>query len=302
MRLVCNLTWQQTSHNPEVAGSNPAPATGKAPETGPFSFAADSPPPKLLPNFCLVGASAQAIATLDAMEPFRIEHYANFGTEEPWVARLMLGLRELVYAVPAFGATRDDFVNELGEVFESLGMAFEELRGLRERLAEGAPALDVERSYSSFYGYLWKAYKDRFQVAMRTLGLDIGFLFQKDSLFEARAAELVGGQPELGDLIALMRRDRTDFQKALADYRNKYLEHRRGDPDPRLLGSFHRLDSAETAFENVWQAIEDYVALYVIANLPPFIEVVEVPEHERDPARPTRFKFVVLDLPEESGR
>src|SRR6266545_4074512 len=29
-------TWQQTSHNPEVAGSNPAPATGKAPETGPF--------------------------------------------------------------------------------------------------------------------------------------------------------------------------------------------------------------------------------------------------------------------------
>ena len=26
------------AHNPEVAGSNPAPATGKAPETGPFSF------------------------------------------------------------------------------------------------------------------------------------------------------------------------------------------------------------------------------------------------------------------------
>jgi len=25
-----------TAHNPEVAGSNPAPATGKAPETGPF--------------------------------------------------------------------------------------------------------------------------------------------------------------------------------------------------------------------------------------------------------------------------
>jgi hypothetical protein len=24
------------THNPEVAGSNPAPATGKAPETGPF--------------------------------------------------------------------------------------------------------------------------------------------------------------------------------------------------------------------------------------------------------------------------
>src|SRR5438046_7883748 len=30
------MTWQRTSHNPEVAGSNPAPATGKALETGPF--------------------------------------------------------------------------------------------------------------------------------------------------------------------------------------------------------------------------------------------------------------------------
>jgi hypothetical protein len=235
------------------------------------------------------------------MEPFRIEHYANFGTEEPWVARLMLGLRELVFAVPAFGGTRDDFMIELGEVFESLGMAFEELRALRERLADGAPALDVERSYASFYGYLWKAYKDRFQVAMKALGLDIGFLFQKDFLFEARAAELAGRQPELSDLIGLMRRDRTEFQKALADYRNNYLEHRRGDPDPRLVGAFHRLDSAETTFENVWQAIEDYVALYVIATLPPFIRVVEVPEQERDPARPTRFQFVVVDLPETSG-
>src|SRR5919201_1366261 len=29
-------TPMEWAHNPEVAGSNPAPATGKAPETGPF--------------------------------------------------------------------------------------------------------------------------------------------------------------------------------------------------------------------------------------------------------------------------
>ncbi len=67
------------------------------------------------------------------MDEFKVEHYANFGTGEPWVARLVLGLQELVYAVPAFGATRDAFMNELGEVFESLGMAFEELRSLRKQ-------------------------------------------------------------------------------------------------------------------------------------------------------------------------
>jgi|SRR6266542_3652421 len=104
------------------------------------------------------------------MEDFKIELYANFGTGKPWVARLMLGLKDLVYAVPAFGETRDEFMNEMGEVFESLGMAFEELRSLRKQTAEAAPALDVARSYASLFGYLWQAYKDRFQAAMKASG------------------------------------------------------------------------------------------------------------------------------------
>jgi hypothetical protein len=42
----------EAAHNPEVAGSNPAPATGKALETGPFFLWAVERRPKLLPNFC----------------------------------------------------------------------------------------------------------------------------------------------------------------------------------------------------------------------------------------------------------
>ena len=34
--FLCHLAWQQSSHHPEVAGSNPAPLSKKAPETGPF--------------------------------------------------------------------------------------------------------------------------------------------------------------------------------------------------------------------------------------------------------------------------
>jgi hypothetical protein len=34
MRIWPELTQKATAHNPEVAGSNPAPATGKAPESG----------------------------------------------------------------------------------------------------------------------------------------------------------------------------------------------------------------------------------------------------------------------------
>lgn len=208
----------------------------------------------------------------------------------------MVGLHELVYAVPAFGETRDGFVNELGEVFEALGWAFEELRGLRRRVADGGPVLDVIGSYTRLYGHLWSAYKDRFQSAMKALGLDIGFLFQADAKFESGGAALVASRPELADLIEMMRRDRVEFQTQLAEYRNTYIEHRDDQPDPHLLASFHRLDSAETMFNNVWCAIEDQVALYVIANLPPGIHVTEIPEEQRDPARPTRFAFAVEGL------
>jgi hypothetical protein len=133
---------------------------------------------------------------------------------------------------------------------------------------------------------------------MKALGLDLGFLFQNDAKFEKRAAELVAARPELADLVDVMRRDRADFQNKLAQYRNTYLEHRGEQPDPNMLASFHRLDSAETMFENVWQAIEDYVALYVIANLPPTIQLVEILEEERDPARPSRFRFGLPNAPD----
>jgi hypothetical protein len=80
-------------------------------------------------------------------------------------------------------------------------------------------------------------------------------------------------------------------------YRNDYLEHRVAEPDAKMIAAFHRLGSAEATFENVWQAMEDYVALYVIASLPPEIQVVEIPEAERDPSRPTRFGFAIPGLP-----
>jgi hypothetical protein len=48
----------------------------------------------------------------------------------------------------------------------------------------------------------------------------------------------------------------------------------------------------------VWQAMEDYVAMYVAANLPPALQLIEIPEEQRDPERPTRFQFVLLNAPE----
>jgi hypothetical protein len=44
-------------------------------------------------------------------------------------------------------------------------------------------------------------------------------------------------------------------------------------------------------FNNVWQAVEEDVALYVQANLSPSMEIWEILEAERDSACPIRFKL-----------
>ena len=229
------------------------------------------------------------------MDEFRVERYADFGSGEPWVARIMLGLPELVNAVPAFVATREAFANEIGEVFYALSAAFNTLRELRTLVVENAPASNIEKAYSNLYGHLWQAHKSRFQTAMNALGVNIGFLFQKNADFEKVAAKLLAKRPELADLVSSMRHDRAAFQVSLADYRN-WVAHRTKHIDPAVLATFHSLDFAEQMFDNVWQAMERYVVLLVVVSIPAGLQVIEIPESQRDPARPTRYGWSVPGL------
>jgi hypothetical protein len=233
------------------------------------------------------------------MEHYRVSHYAIFGTGEAWVARLMFGLRDLVFAIPAFGSTRDDFMAEMSEVLQAVGIAYQELGELRKRLSEGAAELDVARAFQNLYGSLARAIEDRFTAAMKALGFDIGFMFARDHVFERKAAHLLAERPALNELIELIREDRHVFLSDLAEYRDSYLEHRRKRPNRALLARLHRLDSAETTFANVWTAIEEYVALYAKAHLPPDFSLVEIPEAQRDPQLPKRFQIALDNVPGE---
>ena len=47
--------------------------------------------------------------------------------------------------------------------------------------------------------------------------------------------------------------------------------------------------------------MEDYVAMYVAANLPPALQLIEIPEEQRDPERPTRFQFVLERARDETN-
>lgn len=225
---------------------------------------------------------------------FVVEHYADFGTGEPWVARLMIGLPELVQPFPE---QHESFMGALGELFDALGKAFEALRKVQAQAGKPSATLAAENVYETLYGHLWRAYKDRFPPTLQTIGLHVGFLFRKDATFEKHVSQLLEERPQLEDLVGLMRADRQQFQSGLGAYRNLYLEHREHPVDQRALAVFHRADSAATMFDNVWEAIEDYVVLYTKAHMPPTIQLGEIPEADRNPARPTRFQFALLNLP-----
>jgi hypothetical protein len=232
-------------------------------------------------------------ATVGCMSEFKVEKYADFGTSEPWLARIMMGLPRLVNVVPAFVSRREAFQAALGETHEALAMAFNDLRRIQQLARDDSvPALDRTKAYENLYGHLWQAYKDRFQKLMRALGYEVGFLFQNDAAFEKGAAKFLEQHPELADLVEMMRRDRADFQKRLGEYRNDYIEHRK-DFDPKLFEALHSPGVAEVMFYNAWQAIEDNVALLVQALLPPQIQLVDIPEADRDPGAPERFQFAI---------
>jgi hypothetical protein len=156
--------------------------------------------------------------------------------------------------------------------------------------------LTTENRYETFYGHLWRAYKDRFPLLMKALGLDVSFLFGKDVNFERGTAELLAQRLELEDLVTLMRANR-EFQTWLGNYRNLWLEHRTHPADQRALDALYRPDSAATMFDNVWQAVENYVVLYTKAHMPPTIHLSEIAEADRNPDCPVRFQFHILNLP-----
>jgi hypothetical protein len=220
-----------------------------------------------------------------------VDYYADFGTGEPFLAWVMVELPRMVDTVPAFGPTRDAFHAHLNNLASELGKAFAGLQRLREVAAQPSPvpAIDVEKAYEDFYGQLWLAYKSSFQSAMKSLGLPIGCLFEKETKFEDGAEALMAQQPNLAALVGRMRVGRAAFQTDLRDYRVA-VEHK-GGPTAQMLARFHQLAYAESTFQNVWRAMQEYATLFVEASLLPGLCVTEIPEAERDPVAPVRFQI-----------
>jgi hypothetical protein len=235
----------------------------------------------------------------------QLRQISDFGTSEPWVARIHLTFLDLLKFVrpgpveevkklsgPEIVATtkakQEAATGLIFALAEDLGQAFIELRRIRQPDGTMATELAQSKAYRDLYGHLWAAYKSRFQKLMGTLGYDVGFVFDKDSKFETRATEFLAQHPDIdASLVDRVRNDRAGWQKALADYRNDG-EH--NTTVPLFNGHpMHDQRSAEVIFSNVWHEIEDIFIACMVEEFGKQLTIFEIPKADRDPRCPKKY-------------
>jgi len=220
-----------------------------------------------------------------------IQQVADWGAEQPWVARIQIGLPDLIRGARV--QDKDEALEHLLWLYQQIGDELSNAFIALRRIKKGGMLLyEEQKEYSNLYGHLWSVYKDRFQSFMKEFGYDIGFVFKKDDAFNKGLADhcrKYGLPSEFKQAVAY---DRINWQLQLANIRNEYNEHRKLPTDVDV--KYFKPDVAYVLFNNVWQAVEDMVASHIKAEYDiksKIVTIYEIPEEKRDPSMPIRFKL-----------
>lgn len=124
------------------------------------------------------------LMTEQPTKQFHVKQFADFGTSEGFVLPV-LDLIEILNATTIFDPQRSEVSGRITAIVsEGLAAAFLEMRKIQSSVGQDVPMLNYLQMYEDFYGKLWRAYKEYMQRAVKAMGFDIGFLFQKDAKFE----------------------------------------------------------------------------------------------------------------------
>jgi hypothetical protein len=224
---------------------------------------------------------------------WKVEHFANVGTSEPFVEVISGEFVELMGATHLPSLEKKRATESLFTLLtEGLLPSFENLKRIRASVSQQMPLLNRRQLYEDFSRVLWHTYKDLFPKTAKELGFEIGFLFKSTKDFEEGVAKFNTLHPSLiaptlGDYL---RKQRDLWQSELAKFRNDYLEHRK--EDSVRFASFYQPEKAEDLFGAVWTVIADVLPIFIEANFAGGFSIEEIPQQDRDPARPRRFRYV----------
>ena len=129
-----------------------------------------------------------------------IQQMTDFGTAEPFVARISLGLCDLLRGLDINELDKKKAQEHILETFHEFCNAFLSLREIVE-MESGCKQLlltNKRKAYQDLYSYCWRGYKDRMPNILKAFKIDIGFLFQKEEQFNNGAKEFTKNYPKIG--------------------------------------------------------------------------------------------------------
>lgn len=225
-----------------------------------------------------------------------IQQMTDFGTAEPFVARISLGLCDLLNGVNVVEKEKNEAQEQIFETFQELSHAFIALRDINEMESGKKPTLLVnqQKAYQDFYGYCWASYKDRMPKILKALGIDVGFLFGNDKSFNSGSENFKLLYPKIGtEFIRMVTDDRKTWQNTVGNIRNKYIEHKEAKTgSDKEMKHYFNPTTAQMVFDNCWQAIEDIVVMCLTIKLVPGITIGKIPEDQINKKCPKKFCFL----------
>jgi hypothetical protein len=176
---------------------------------------------------------------------------------------------------------------------EGLFGAYKHLETIREHAQSSAVVFERDRmqAYEEFGRNLWRTYKSLTQQAIKTAGLNAGFLWEgNEQAFEKALLSFDFTTDPIFDFqfVHFLRSLRAAHRE-LREFRNEVLEHT-GAVDAAKFAHCYQLDWAEKTFENISNGCLYLVKFALWRRFPRHLIVVEVPKDKRPADYPTRFR------------
>jgi hypothetical protein len=255
-----------------------------------------------------------------------VEKAGDEGTASPFVARLFLGVLNLRNQAHLGKELHEKFDKAYEGVMTGIQNIRVESKQLiemysshRQRVERGegvkvaGATIQVEepiyrefrKQVESVIGTAGRVCKDRMQEALRTLGLEIGFLFRQQDTFEKEIAKLKPQNPEFADYLT---QTRAKWSERLVLQRNA-IEHQ-GWPLPRvqyvqeqsgkvrvaepLIDGQPVTDFIAFMVDRVCCFVEEMSAYALQAKMPNGLSISEIPIAERKEEIKERFQLALV--------
>jgi hypothetical protein len=254
-----------------------------------------------------------------------VEHRGDEGTSSPFVARLFLGVCRLRDQALSDAKVREEFdiafesvvtgLEAIRSAASSLGKTLAEYqqqvaRGEAVRIVNGVTYIDkkidkeIRRDCEEVIGTTCRVMKDRMQVLLRTLGFEIGFLYQQEGAFNTGLTKLKQQDQRLAEYL---QQTRARWSERTILYRNNFEHTIVGQLKVKIQVLGNSVQAAEpqverqavTAFVNhiadrVCCFVEDLLAHALQSRLPAGVSVTEIPLAERKPEIVERFQLALM--------